>query len=581
MKDFRDYPSILEGLFPGHPAKCLLCTGVYRNGSGEAKKSIVTIHRGAQPKDYSKHLDRESHCGAGALGVNPMYPQDFGEKLRWFVRFLAFDYDSTDVREIMPLVAVLEEYRVYGYLDQGTTGRGVHLYVFLSEPLPQREAHQVVTTIANLSRQMGLSYPEFMPSSSSEPGKGILLPYRGAAEDGFGANPLIDPFGGEHILLDRVESEVFRTNVDDLRALVENFGRIGSGSKATHSPIYDPIDTSTYEEALKAWKAEVARLEEVWVKSKRQNLTLGASAYGISLGISVDRIKEDIQSLELASFLPEVSDRMGGVNGTLERHVKGKRIAWRKFYTLADVEPPKGVRVVPYDVLLKLQVLEDGLQSETFKGMSGFTDLDVLDSLIEIGRKYGKPHAEGVEISISTRALAEVARSSHDTIINSLRRLRESGRVKRWNRSKGADSGSLVLLVADKDVITHELNNEHVDRVRIPRLRWGAGKLGKSVRPILQNLQRLQPCTRADVARAMGRESRSIRNPMNRLVKQDLVEYDKVTNTYALPADLQDRLFAVLLADGTLETDFKHKDRFEREHVLFKALLSMKKEQVS
>ncbi len=124
------------------------------------------------------------------------------------------------------------------------------------------------------------------------------------------------------------------------------------------------------------------------------------------------------------------------------------------------------------------------------------------------------------------------------------------GWVKRWNRSRGSNSGSLVLLIDDKDVISHELDDENMDRIPIPRLRWGAGKLGKSVRPILQNLQGLQPCTRADVARAMGRESRSIRNPVNRLVKQELVEYDEVTNTYSLPADFQVRLFSVLVAMG-------------------------------
>ena len=127
---------------------------------------------------------------------------------------MALDFDIFGFVDVMPLIAVLEEYRVYVYLDQGTTGRGVHLYIFLSDPLPQGEAHEVLVTIADLSKQLNLPYPEFMPSSASGPGKGIFLPYRGAAEDGFGANPFINPMGGEQIPLDVTESEVFRTDVE-------------------------------------------------------------------------------------------------------------------------------------------------------------------------------------------------------------------------------------------------------------------------------------------------------------------------------------------------------------------------------
>ncbi len=56
-----------------------------------------------------------------------------------------------------------------------------------------------------------------------------------------------------------------------------------------------------------------------------------------------------------------------------------------------------------------------------------------------------------------------------------------------------------------------------------------------------------------------------------------MVDHDEEINTYTLPIDLQDRLFEVLLADGTLATDFKHKKRFERERKVYRALLSMNK----
>jgi len=551
---------------------------VDRNQSGGAKKKVATIHRGARLENYSKHLDPRSYDGVGALGVIPTFPTRLGEKSRWFVWFLALDYDSLSMQEVMKLIAVLEEYRVYVYLDEGTTGRGVHLYIFLSVPLSQAEAHGVLITIANLSKKLKLPYPEFMPSSGSEAGRGIFLPYRGAADDGFGFNPLINPMGGEHISLGEAESEVFRTDVEDLRVLVENLGNTKSENIASNNPSYNPADTSTYEGALKTWGAEMRRLKEEWVEGKRQYLALGASAYGISLGMTKDRIKGDIETLEKGSSDPQVAERLRAVDGTIEKHVKGERIAWRKFYMLADVEPPGANRVIGWEVILKLQVLEEKLRSVPFKGMGGFTDLDVLDSLIEVGRKYGKLHAEGVEISISTRSLAEVARAGHDTILKSIKRLREAGWVRRSSHGTGTESGALVLLIDNEDVTSHDLSDEQDALFHIPRFRWGGGKLGKTVRPILQVLQRLQPCTRADVARAMGRESRDIRNPMNRLVEYRLVNHEEKTNTYCLPADFEDRLFEFLFTSGTLQTDLKHKNRFKMERMAYRALLTMSEE---
>ena len=578
MKDNQDYPSILQGLFPSHPARRLLCTGVQRKEDGSKEKNIVTIRRGAQLQDYSKHLDTKSFDGAGTLGVIPTCSRNSEERTRWFVWFLALDFDGVELADVRPLIDVLEEHRTYVYLDRGTTGRGVHPYIFLSKPLSQREAHTALITIANLSKDLKLPYPEFMPSSASGPSKGILLPYRGAADDGFGANPLIDPVGGMQIPLDAVEDEVYRTEVGDLKALVDSLGNVENETKDSQGSSYNPICINTYSGALKVWDGEITRLKELWVETKRQYLTLGSAAYGISLGVPADKIRNDIKALESSSSHPEVDDRLKAVNGTIEKYVKGERVAWRKFYNLAGVEPPGANRVVAWEILLKLQVLEDKLCSAPFKGMGGFTDLDVLDSLIEVGKKYGRQHPKGVEVSISTRDLALAARTSRETIINSLKRLRKAEWVDRSSYGEGTSSGSLVLLIADGDVASHDLVDEDdgESTVHIPRFRWGGGKLGKTVRPILQNLQRLQPCTRAEVARAMGRKSRDIRDPMNRLWEYRLVEYDEDTNTYSLPSNFEDRLWDVQLTNGTLQTDLKHKNRFLRERNLFKALFSLK-----
>ena len=58
MKDNQDYPSILQGLFPGHPARRLLCTGVQRKEDGSKEKNIVTIRRGGIGFDPLSRTDQ-------------------------------------------------------------------------------------------------------------------------------------------------------------------------------------------------------------------------------------------------------------------------------------------------------------------------------------------------------------------------------------------------------------------------------------------------------------------------------------------------------------------------------------------
>jgi hypothetical protein len=125
VKDNRDYPGTLQRLFPGHPARRLLCTSVEPDESGSLRKSVATIRRGAHLTDYSKHLEVQSYDGAGALGVIPTFPETVGARSRWFVGFLTLDFDTVALADVRTLVTVLEGHRVHAYLDQGTTGRGV------------------------------------------------------------------------------------------------------------------------------------------------------------------------------------------------------------------------------------------------------------------------------------------------------------------------------------------------------------------------------------------------------------------------------------------------------------------------
>lgn len=106
MEENLRYPMILQELFFGHPARHVLCKGVYTNESGQVKKKVITVHRGAQPEDYSRHLGIGSSNGVNALGINPTYPEQRGEQRRWMVEFLALDFDSASMQQIMALECV-------------------------------------------------------------------------------------------------------------------------------------------------------------------------------------------------------------------------------------------------------------------------------------------------------------------------------------------------------------------------------------------------------------------------------------------------------------------------------------------
>jgi hypothetical protein len=483
------YPGNLQRLFPGHPARQLLCTDVYLNESGEAKKEVVTKRGGARREDYTRHLSCANSDGAGALGVIPTYPEHPRTKSPWLVGFLALDWDTIGLEDIQPLIDVLDAHRVYAYLDRGTTGRGIHLYVFLSDSLLQWEAHVALVAIANLSKHSGLPNPEIFPSSAYGKSLGVFLPYRGAEEDGYGANPLVDPINGNMIHLGQADEEIARTESEDLLALAASFDhRLADSTPLQHEGNESGIDS--YATGVEAWEKEVQRLGVVWTEGRRQKLALGAPAYAIAVGVTIDRVREDIQNLEEGSANPEVEKRLEAVNRTFEKDAKGERVAWREFYRQADVEPPRAGRVIPWDVQLKLKILANKLQQWHPKGMGGFTDRDVIGALIEVGERYGKPHPEGVEVSISVRELAQRARVDRQTVQESLKRLGESGWVNRSNRGKGINAGSLVLLITDQEVDSYEWleDDESVgdDLPAIPMFRWGKGKLGKMSKPILE-----------------------------------------------------------------------------------------------
>jgi predicted transcriptional regulator len=215
----------------------------------------------------------------------------------------------------------------------------------------------------------------------------------------------------------------------------------------------------------------------------------------------------------------------------------------------------------------KLEALRRKASSEIeWRGKGGFTDRDVYLSLVEEAQEHGRPHPEGIVLSISMRELSRIARVGRKAVSRSLNeRLIPAGLVKRATTGWGARSGSLILPVYDDVLDLHEQSStaDATESNPIPKLRWGAHKLGKLSGAILETIQAHSPCTRPEVAKVLGRKSRDIKPALNRLVDSGLVVRDG--DKYSLPANFEDLLQERLLTDGTIETDRKHEELYESE----------------
>jgi predicted transcriptional regulator len=216
--------------------------------------------------------------------------------------------------------------------------------------------------------------------------------------------------------------------------------------------------------------------------------------------------------------------------------------------------------------VVMLDELRRRASDRAWRGKGGLTDRDLYLSLIEVAKDHGSVCDDGLRISISVRKLSQRARVSYASTLRSLNeRLIPAGLVKRSTGGWGQTSGSLILLIDDNALHSRGQSTADVNNSKspTPRFRWGAGKLGKLSGLVIEILHASGPCTRPEIAKALGRNSKDIKSTLNRLVASGLVERDG--DTYSLPANFETILEERFLSDGTIETDRKHKELYEKE----------------
>jgi DNA-binding transcriptional ArsR family regulator len=436
-----DQASQFLQLFPGDPLRHLVLHEVL----GPGRKRQETRPGPLTTFVALRHLRAQAMSGYGGAGVAPCRPAvlgRFGEA--WVGNWFAVDLDSFSPQLVVEsgLTRELVRRGLVPYLSRGTTGRGAHIYVFVESSVTQEFLYQAGRAVGLLAEAHGLKAErpfEVFPSRPYGKSLALHLPWRGAAFDGFGANPLLEPEGLMPLGLWKLEL-VERTPTASLEGLVREFpARL---EQREQRPV--PQRVQQVADPLERWRSELKRVAPHWVQGYRQKLALGLTAVGLGWGIPPEVVRADIERLALRCGDEEARSRLRAVDDTIKDARAGKRVAARRFYEAAGLEPPCG-EVDPRAVAI-LDALEaslDGLPSNR----GGLVDGRVFAQLLLLARRHGVLVEDGVEVSVSQRELAQRSGvSSREALENSLRRLGHLRLVRVARRGGRTEPGSFVLL---------------------------------------------------------------------------------------------------------------------------------------
>ncbi len=575
--------------FTRHPAAHIECVS-----NGAEGKKVVTRHYPLSEKRILEHLnssDANGQKGVGARGVSFTFPVEGSAgngKSKWYTNRIVFDFDDLVLDWLSDLAHTLEGNGIYIYLTNGTTGRGAHVHLPLEISIPQHEAYKLAEGCAAFFAEQELPRPELFPSRSHRESKAILLPYRGAASSkhlGYGYNPLLDPTELTPIPIQNL-AQLNRTSLDDLREFVKAVSK--PAPRVRSKGARRPSTRHSHADPNAAWHAELERVAPAWQKEKRQYLTLALSRYGLyDLGLPLEQVQKDVLELARQKGDIEIRERSKAITGTREKMQRGEPVSRNNWYKKAGLEPP-GKPAPSQDVLDLLTALENFLFEHLWqwKRSAALTDLRVLRTLIYVAQQHGILHADGVEVSISRRELAERAGVTLSTANSSTSRLKAKGLVQTQRAAYKGDADSVILILPQID----RSNILNVSLEKRPNTRglqscssenpykggrksvlskgvWhsiacpvlfsqkGLGMLAGLILDVLIHLGGRAP--HAQLAEATGRKRRQLDKPLKRLVDSGLVLREG--QEYVLPENLPAALKRAAEVTGALEVQTKRK----------------------
>lgn len=595
-----------SGEFTRHPAAHI----EYISSGAEGKK-VVTKRCPLSEKRILKHLnssDANGQRGVGARGVSFTVPVECStgdRKSEWYTDRIVFDFDDLVLDRLSDLADTLEGNGIYIYLTNGTTGRGAHVHLPLEISIPQPEAYKLAEGCAAFFAEQELPRPELFPSCPFGQSKAILLPYRGAALSkhlGYGYNPLLEPAGLKPIHISSL-AQLNRTSPDDLQEFVKAVSKPAPSVRSKGSRRVSTRSSHTDPDA--AWHAELERVAPEWQEGKRQYLTLALSCYGLyDLGLPLEQVQKGVRKLAQQKGDAEIKVREKAITRTWEKMQRGELVSRNNWYEKAGVEPPS--KPAPsQDVLDFLDRLENYLfeQPSRWKGSAALTDRNVLQALISVARQHGVIYANGVEVSISQRELAERAGVTVSTVNKSLSRLRKRITVKTRTAKRKSDAGSVILMsppyidrfdISSKKrfnslaLSSYSSENPHkggrksvLSKGVLPSSVYpilfsntGLGTLAGLILDVLIHLGGRAP--HAQLTETTGRKGKQLDKPLERLANYGLVLREG--RNYVLPKNLPTALKRAAEGTGVLEVRAKRQDLHEKQRAEYNEYLARKEE---
>jgi Bifunctional DNA primase/polymerase, N-terminal/Primase C terminal 1 (PriCT-1) len=211
------------------------------------------------------------------------------------------------------------------------------------------------------------------------------------------------------------------------------------------------------------------------------------------------------------------------------------------------------------------------------KGMGGATGWSIYRAGLELLRRYGREHPDGLILSVDVRTWAQMAGTTHTSVRRFIGR---TSLIRVARKGSGRRSGEFVFVAPGVDKGTtkghrafHSSSLEvGIERSGTPsalsrtleRLRWGPGRIGKSRAAILHKLVECGSLCRKELASKLGRKPESLRAPLKWLVDAGLI-HRVSRGVYDVPGDIQEGVEDARQIAGEPEADRLQIARHDRE----------------
>jgi Bifunctional DNA primase/polymerase, N-terminal/Primase C terminal 1 (PriCT-1) len=254
--------------------------------------------------------------------------------------------------------------------------------------------------------------------------------------------------------------------------------------------------------------------------------------------------------------------------------------------SIANREPCKPTVEVSQRVL---EVVEHLASIERpIKGMGGATGWSIYRAGLELLRRYGREHKDGLALSVDVRTWAQMAGTTHTSVRRfigrtTLIRVARKGSGRRSGEfvfvaphfAKGTTKGHQAFHSSSFEVGIERSGTPSALTRTLERLRWGPGRIGKSRAAILHKLVECGPLSRKELASGLGKNRESLRAPLKWLVDAGLL-CRLGRGVYDVPDDLRERVEDARQLSGEPEADRLQIARHDRERDAYRRRNTLK-----